>query len=164
VVGETFTVHPGEVLVAEGNAGSGHKWRLVNNDPWKRAYVVFKQGADTRFIPDPVWTCVMDQDCNNNAMTLQDRVDLVLGVARVLYVNGQSTEQVVASAESFGHVLGLRAGIMPRWGELQLEALFGLSTPRIRRASRGHPSRGCTMVETIFLEQSPAGNPTTFAE
>ena len=55
-------------------------------------------------------------------MTLKDRADLVLAVVRVLYVNGQSTDQVLASAESFGHALGLRAEIMPRWGELQLKA------------------------------------------
>jgi hypothetical protein len=24
----------------------------VNDEPWKRAYVVFKQGADTQFVPD----------------------------------------------------------------------------------------------------------------
>jgi quercetin dioxygenase-like cupin family protein len=53
VGGETFTIHPGEVLVAEDTSGSGHKWRLVNDEPWKRAYVVFKQGADTHFVPDP---------------------------------------------------------------------------------------------------------------
>jgi quercetin dioxygenase-like cupin family protein len=52
VGGETFTIHPGEVLVAEDNAGSGHKWRLVNDEPWKRAYVVFKEGKDTHFVPD----------------------------------------------------------------------------------------------------------------
>ena len=50
--GETFTVHPGEVLIATDHTGTGHKWRLVNDEPWKRAYVVFKQGVDTRFVPD----------------------------------------------------------------------------------------------------------------
>ena len=52
VGGETFTIRPGDVLVAEDNTGSGHKWRLVNDEPWKRAYVIFKTGADTRFVPD----------------------------------------------------------------------------------------------------------------
>ena len=52
VGGETFTIHPGEVLLAEDNVGSGHKWRLVNDEPWKRAYVVFKKGTDTQFVPD----------------------------------------------------------------------------------------------------------------
>ncbi len=50
--GETFTVHPGEVLLALDITGSGHKWRLINDEPWRRAYVVFKQGADTHFMPD----------------------------------------------------------------------------------------------------------------
>jgi uncharacterized membrane protein YjjP (DUF1212 family) len=59
---------------------------------------------------------------NNDAMTLEDRADLVLAVARVQFVNGQSTDQVLASAERLGHTLGLRTEIMPRWGELQLNA------------------------------------------
>ena len=50
--GETFTIHPGDVLVAMDQIGSGHKWRLINDEPWKRAYVVFKEGADTHFILD----------------------------------------------------------------------------------------------------------------
>jgi len=52
VGGEKFTLHPGEVLVAEDNTGSGHKWRLINDEPWRRAYVIFKQGANTQFVPD----------------------------------------------------------------------------------------------------------------
>src|SRR5580704_7389445 len=52
VGGETFTITPGDVLLAVDHTGSGHKWRLTNNEPWKRAYVVFKEGADTRFVPD----------------------------------------------------------------------------------------------------------------
>jgi quercetin dioxygenase-like cupin family protein len=54
VGGETFTIVPGDVLLAIDETGSGHKWRLINDEPWKRAYVVFKPGADTRFIPDNV--------------------------------------------------------------------------------------------------------------
>jgi quercetin dioxygenase-like cupin family protein len=49
--GETFTVHPGEVLLAVDITGTGHKWRLVDDAPWKRAYIIFKPGADTCFVP-----------------------------------------------------------------------------------------------------------------
>lgn len=54
-------------------------------------------------------------------MTLQERSNLVLAFARVLYVNGQSTDQTLAAGERLGDTLGLRAKIMPRWGELQLQ-------------------------------------------
>ncbi len=50
--GEVFTIHPGEVLLAMDLTGSGHKWRLINDEPWKRVYIVFKEGMDTHFIPD----------------------------------------------------------------------------------------------------------------
>ena len=50
--GETFTINPGEVLVATDQTGTGHRWRLVNDEPWRRAYVIFKEGADPHFIPD----------------------------------------------------------------------------------------------------------------
>jgi hypothetical protein len=36
VGGETFTIHPGDVLLAVDHTGSGHKWHLINDDPWKR--------------------------------------------------------------------------------------------------------------------------------
>jgi len=52
VGGETFTLRPGDVLLAVDHTGTGHKWRLINDEPWKRAYVVFKQGADTHFVRD----------------------------------------------------------------------------------------------------------------
>jgi quercetin dioxygenase-like cupin family protein len=50
--GETFTLHPGDVLLAEDHTGTGHKWRLLNDDPWRRAYVIFAPGADTQFVPN----------------------------------------------------------------------------------------------------------------
>jgi uncharacterized membrane protein YjjP (DUF1212 family) len=53
-------------------------------------------------------------------MTLDERSDLVLAFARVLYVNGQATDQTVAATERLCSALGLRADLMPRWGELQL--------------------------------------------
>src|SRR6202035_3201767 len=30
VGGETFTIHPGDVLLAIDHTGTGHKWRLIN--------------------------------------------------------------------------------------------------------------------------------------
>jgi quercetin dioxygenase-like cupin family protein len=50
--GETFVIHPGEVLVATDTTGSGHKWRLIDDQPWKRAYVEFKEGANINFRAD----------------------------------------------------------------------------------------------------------------
>jgi hypothetical protein len=58
-------------------------------------------------------------------MTFEERSDLVLALARTLYVNGQSTDQTLAAAEQLGAILGLRVRIMPRWGELQLQAEDG---------------------------------------
>jgi uncharacterized membrane protein YjjP (DUF1212 family) len=55
-------------------------------------------------------------------MTLEERSKLVLAFARVLYVNGQATEQTVTAAEQLGCTLGLRAKIMPRWGELLIQS------------------------------------------
>jgi uncharacterized membrane protein YjjP (DUF1212 family) len=73
-------------------------------------------------------------------MTLEDRGDLVLAVARVQYVNGQSTDQVLASAERVGRTLGLRAEIMPRWGALQLKAQDSASGARLISAVAADPT------------------------
>jgi len=58
-------------------------------------------------------------------MTLEERSNLVLAFARALYVNGQSTDQTLATAERLGDIVGLRARILARWGELQLQAEDG---------------------------------------
>jgi uncharacterized membrane protein YjjP (DUF1212 family) len=58
-------------------------------------------------------------------MSLEKRAELILAFARVLYVNGQSTDQTLIVAEQLGHTLGLRAKILPRWGELQLQLEAG---------------------------------------
>lgn len=55
-------------------------------------------------------------------MTLDERSNLVLAVARVLYVNGESTHQTVGAAQRLSNCLGFQATILPRWGELELRA------------------------------------------
>jgi uncharacterized membrane protein YjjP (DUF1212 family) len=55
-------------------------------------------------------------------MEAGEQANLVLPFAKVLYVNGQATEQTVSAAERLARARGLHATIMPRWGELQLVA------------------------------------------
>ena len=49
--GATFAIRPGDVLLAQDNTGTGHKWKLTGDDPWRRAYVVYENGADLHFKP-----------------------------------------------------------------------------------------------------------------
>lgn len=51
-LGETFTLQTGDVLIAMDTTGKGHKWRMVGDQPWKRAYVVFAEDAQLVFQPD----------------------------------------------------------------------------------------------------------------
>jgi quercetin dioxygenase-like cupin family protein len=37
--GERFVLRPGDLLLAEDTSGSGHRWRLIDDQPWRRAYV-----------------------------------------------------------------------------------------------------------------------------
>ena len=36
---ETFVLRPGDVLLAADTTGSGHRWRLIDDQPWRRLYV-----------------------------------------------------------------------------------------------------------------------------
>ncbi len=48
--GEKFILKPGEILIAMDTTGTAHRWHMVDDDPWKRAYVTFD--GDFNFIPD----------------------------------------------------------------------------------------------------------------
>jgi quercetin dioxygenase-like cupin family protein len=48
--GETFTINPGDILLAEDTTGTGHSWRLVDDQPWRRAYVIIGPDTDVPFI------------------------------------------------------------------------------------------------------------------
>jgi quercetin dioxygenase-like cupin family protein len=52
--GEEFTLHPGEVLIALDTTGSGHKWQMLGDEPWKRAYVLFDPSKTINFTPDHI--------------------------------------------------------------------------------------------------------------
>jgi quercetin dioxygenase-like cupin family protein len=51
--GHSFILRPGEVLIALDTTGAGHKWRMLGDEPWQRAYVVLKAGAGKLFLPGP---------------------------------------------------------------------------------------------------------------
>jgi len=47
--GRRFTIRPGDILFAEDTTGSGHKWWLLDDQPWRRAYVVVTDLAAVPF-------------------------------------------------------------------------------------------------------------------
>ena len=48
--GATFLIRPGDVLLAEDTTGSGHSWRLMDDQPWRRAYVIIGSDVDVPFV------------------------------------------------------------------------------------------------------------------
>src|SRR5262249_60871317 len=62
------------------------------------------------------------------AMTPRERAELVLSFARLLYVNGESTDETMVAAERLGSSLDLDASIQARWGELQVQSGDGDAT------------------------------------
>src|SRR5215472_16226882 len=62
-------------------------------------------------------------------MTPEERSELTLAFAKVLYVNGQATDQIVDAIRRLGRKLGFGAALLPRWGELQLRAENGEASP-----------------------------------
>jgi len=67
-------------------------------------------------------TAIVKPQFSRASMTREERSNLILAFARVLYINGESTQQTLAAAKRVGDFLGLPASIFPRWGELELKA------------------------------------------
>ena len=55
------------------------------------------------------------------SMTRDERLNLILAYARVLYINGESTQRTMDVAEHLSKCLGLRATIFPHWGKLEIQ-------------------------------------------
>jgi quercetin dioxygenase-like cupin family protein len=51
--GERFTIRPGDILLAQDHTGTGHRWQLVGDEPWRRAYVNLAPGTALAFKANP---------------------------------------------------------------------------------------------------------------
>lgn len=51
-LGETFILRPGDILIAADTKGSGHKWKMIDDQPWKRTYIVTANNAEINFYPN----------------------------------------------------------------------------------------------------------------
>lgn len=43
--GAKQVIEPGDILLAEDTTGGGHRWRLIDDQPWRRAYVTLPPPA-----------------------------------------------------------------------------------------------------------------------
>lgn len=53
--GETFVLRPGDVLLAADRVGSGHKWRLIDDQPWRRAMSFLSRMQPTHLFRRSEW-------------------------------------------------------------------------------------------------------------
>lgn len=51
--GAKFIIRPGDILIAQDSAGSGHRWRLLDDAPWRRVYVAYDPATAPAFVPTP---------------------------------------------------------------------------------------------------------------
>jgi uncharacterized membrane protein YjjP (DUF1212 family) len=56
------------------------------------------------------------------SVTREEYSNLILAFARVLYINGESTDQTLGVAQRLGKCLGFRTTILPHWGELEVQS------------------------------------------
>jgi uncharacterized membrane protein YjjP (DUF1212 family) len=72
------------------------------------------------------------------SVTREECSNLILASARVLYINGESTDQTLGATERLSDFLGFRATIFPHWGELELQT--GDSDSKFSSATEAAPS------------------------
>jgi uncharacterized membrane protein YjjP (DUF1212 family) len=58
---------------------------------------------------------------SGSSMTREERANLILAFARVLYINGESTHRTLDAAQLVSDCLGSRATIFPNWGDLEVQ-------------------------------------------
>src|SRR5260370_17384623 len=75
--------------------------------------------------------------------SIPERSDLVLALARVLQVNGQSTHETLAAAARLSKSVGLDTTIIPHWEVLQIQAI----------------EDGARLVSLAAANPPPANNP-----
>lgn len=64
---------------------------------------------------------VVHSQSSEVSTTREERSSLILAVARVLLVNGESTRQTIDAAERLSESLEIRAAIFPHWDELEIQ-------------------------------------------
>src|ERR1700693_4648724 len=93
-------------------------------------------------------------------MNLEEQSDVVLTLGQTLHVNGQSTDDTLAATERLSNSLGLRATIIPSWGELQFAATKG--TTRLVSLVAASPTTGVHMERVASamkaIDEFTAGN------
>lgn len=48
--GATFVIRPGDILLAEDTTGTGHSWKLMDDQPWRRAYIIIPPDIAVPFV------------------------------------------------------------------------------------------------------------------
>lgn len=66
-------------------------------------------------------TAAVKRQSSGASMTSEDRSNLILMSSQVLYVNGESTDQIISTGERLSNFLGSRASVFLSWGKLELQ-------------------------------------------
>ena len=90
-------------------------------------------------------------------MNPPEQSDLVLTIARVLYVNGESTDDTLAATKRLGSYFGVRTKIIPRWGELVEVTYEGAQHVSVVSASPTGVHMGRVAFATRLVDEIGAG-------